>query len=533
VQYLCKIAKLPILSKKSSVILSAVLVLLALAGITLILWATKPYFIGVSPDSAKYISCARSLLEGNGYTIYNGNRYIFWPPLYPSLLAVLGLTGIEPLEGSRYINAFLFGLIIYSSGLLFMAGSRKSYLAIMGCICTLLSYPLTLVCSMAWSEPLFILLVVMFIIYLAKFLENVRLPILFIFSTVAAFACLQRHSGITLIMTACAVIIVFMKNRSLFQRLKYATISTVIAITPLAFWFLRNYIQTSTLTGGKAPSRFSAIENIKSTLYVVSEWFCSGAVSLKILFVLLMCTILVSFIALAKFWNTKKGSGTTTTLWCAAAFAVVYTFFIIVTSSIIAFDTIDHRILSPLYIPLLAILLAVIDKVLNTFGQNRSIANIVASVLFVAWFFFNPCQVTLTYISEMNKKGTGITSRRWVTSPLIEWLRKNPLEGHFYSNNPDALYILTDISARRSPVRSSYNSNRGTGVNGENLFKRYPALDGGLLVWFDSNPFKFHFTPDELKGMCHLVPINEFSDGIIYRIKRSKNTKSAIRDLNL
>jgi hypothetical protein len=229
--YASSLAPVATLSKKSSVILNVMLVLLALAGITLILWTTKPCGIGLSPDSVEYISCARSLLEGNGYTIYNGNRFILWPPLYPSLIALLGLTGIEPLEGARYINALLFGLIVYSSGLLFMACYRKSYLAITGCICVLLSYPLTFVCSMAWSEPLFILLVVMFIIYLAKFLENVRLPILFIFSTVAAFACLQRYCGTTLIITACAVIIVFMSLNLCFLSFIFP-ISTFTNITP-------------------------------------------------------------------------------------------------------------------------------------------------------------------------------------------------------------------------------------------------------------------------------------------------------------
>src|SRR3990172_3099143 len=90
------------------------LALVALCGgaIILLLVVTR-WGIGLSPDSAIYIAGARSLLEGHGISFPLGagrwQPITAWPPFYSIVLAVLGLPGVDPWIGARFLNAVLLG----------------------------------------------------------------------------------------------------------------------------------------------------------------------------------------------------------------------------------------------------------------------------------------------------------------------------------------------------------------------------------------------------------------------------------------
>jgi len=93
-----------------------VLIIFSLIGMTLVFIGTCKYGTGLCPDSVRYISTARNLLSGNGYVKYDGSLFMRWPPLFPTVLAILGLLGIEPLDGARFVNIAAFGLIIFAFG---------------------------------------------------------------------------------------------------------------------------------------------------------------------------------------------------------------------------------------------------------------------------------------------------------------------------------------------------------------------------------------------------------------------------------
>jgi hypothetical protein len=67
--------------------------------VVLVLVSTSQHGVGISPDSTCYISAARSVLAGKGYLNALEAPFVHWPLLFPSILALLGVTGIGPLEG--------------------------------------------------------------------------------------------------------------------------------------------------------------------------------------------------------------------------------------------------------------------------------------------------------------------------------------------------------------------------------------------------------------------------------------------------
>src|SRR5262245_36042527 len=85
----------------------AILFAFAFSGAVLILAATARYGAGLTPDSGCYVSVARNLAAGRGLVPHSGSPFVEWPPLYPLLLALPALGGIEPIAAARVLNAVL------------------------------------------------------------------------------------------------------------------------------------------------------------------------------------------------------------------------------------------------------------------------------------------------------------------------------------------------------------------------------------------------------------------------------------------
>ena len=107
---------------------------------------------GVSPDSVIYIETARSLLAGNGFSA-EGKPMTHYPPVYPLLLAVVGLFNHgDVVHAGRLIGALLFGVNLALLGLALLAWSnRGSSAAAWGMLVFLASAPI--IKTHPWRGP--------------------------------------------------------------------------------------------------------------------------------------------------------------------------------------------------------------------------------------------------------------------------------------------------------------------------------------------------------------------------------------------
>ena len=73
--------------------------ILATAGAILVYLSNVNYGSALTSDSIGYIGLARNLIEGIGFLNYNGEYFVYQPPLYSMLLALIGkFIGNDPLQ---------------------------------------------------------------------------------------------------------------------------------------------------------------------------------------------------------------------------------------------------------------------------------------------------------------------------------------------------------------------------------------------------------------------------------------------------
>ena len=504
---------------------------------------------------------------------------MYWPPLFPTLLAGLYLVGIDPLDGARFLNAGICGFIVFCSGLLFMKTIRNAFLLVFGFLMILFSGPLLSVCNYAWTEPLFILLAIVSFLYLAQFLRNEQWSSLVLFSCCAALACLARYIGVTVVLAGCTAILIFMRQGSFLKRLKYAVFSAGLALAPLAAWCIRNYTINSTLTGGRNPGDLPVIWNVWLCLKTIAEWFIPDILPPSLTKPAVLMNIVSGMVILLMFFRLKAANKSrpsakyllaaygfiaiyllflfkTLALWfiphlgpsflkvpllentvfgiviialffwllaghearpsakellATYSFLIIYSLFLIVAASTAGFDPINSRLLCPVYVFLVCAALAAGDRLAALAGQKQKKYVWLVFTLLAVWFISWPCRTSLSMMSMQHNAGTVFSNRTLQQSPLLEWLRRNPLEGTIYCNAQLVIYLYTGIE--------SYDSTNKPHDVIDAFKKSLSPSKAICLIWYTNNPEGALYTHDEIAAQLPFETVKKFPDGAVLRLR--------------
>ncbi|MGH7858784.1 MAG: hypothetical protein ACREQY_15770, partial [Candidatus Binatia bacterium] len=248
--------------------------ILGVVGAAVVWISTGRYGPGLTPDSVGYVSAARNVAAGHGLVLYNGSAYIDWPPLYPLLLAALArTTGADPIAVARALHAVLFALVIGGTWALLARDLRvRRPLALIGAAAVLTAPPLLKASVMAWSEVLFIALVVAFLLVAGSWRRRPRTPALVGMSVLAALGCLTRYAGIAFLLTGGFVILVT-RRRHWRQAVFDSLVFGAVASYPLALWLARNLTLSGFAFGPRAPSDAGLGEIATLLFSTIAVWF--------------------------------------------------------------------------------------------------------------------------------------------------------------------------------------------------------------------------------------------------------------------
>lgn len=504
------------------------LIILSITGFVLVMLFTKLYGTAVSPDSIFYISTARNLAEGNGLISFDGAPLILWPPLYPIILAIPDIIfNIDPLVSSPVINALIFGFTIFFSGLLFnrYLVSTPVY-PLLGATMVLFSPVLQDLSTKAWSENLFILLIIIFLFYLDNYLNKKKFYALIIISITAGLAYLTRYIGIVLLLTGFIVIILHPWDK-LKKRLVSAIIFSLIAVLPVILMVVRNYLLNGLPMGVRSIGQTTLFQNLILLFNTIISWsyFPPKSISGRIIILLALITILILFSRFINKDSFRKIKDRIILSFPIFAFIIIYLVFILYSTTKYLLDPIGVRFLSPIYIPVCLVFLLIIDLLLDPVRDHKS--NKIVNTIFITglaiWIILYPMKGTFRKTIYWMEYGTGgFTSTEWNNSPLIKYMKVFPLkqDQKVFSNEPEILYIQTNIisfpdiitvkAGTDDLIKESDKSHLDSIISSNDVF-----------VWFRKYSESYPVTKEQLDNSSNLKNIIQLEDGAVYTLLKN------------
>jgi len=488
------------------------LILLAVIGTFIVLKAT-PDGLELSDDSIAYIAGARSILAGNGYRemwLESNGPVTHFPPGFSSVLAFLGLFGLDPLRGTRFVNALLFGINTGLLGILVWRMTPSLTAGLVAAGLFLVSGDMLQVHMVAMSEPLFIFLSLlsfwMFDLYFELPPSSVGRGIsgewwwLVACGAFAGMAYLTRYAGLALVATFIFVICILRTS----WRKRFTSIGIFLAgFLPFALgWALRNRIITDNVTNRSFFWHPITPDNVKLGVYTfssflipVESWrralskqpFLLEGLIILIIGVVFAWTLRWVWIYIAKPRQASaliRGGKESREVISFTTGVYIFAYLASIVASMTMFDAATKfklRILAPVFVGLLILLVA-----FGIWMRKKYRPLVIVATIFIFALSIYKQSVTFAHWSQ---GGLGYASFQWYDSEAMAYLRDLPEGVSIYTNEPAAVYLYTGRGAKVLPTRyDTATAQERTGYEESLLAVQNDVMQGRAVVaLFDGN----------------------------------------------
>jgi hypothetical protein len=464
--------------------------------------------VGISPDSIMYASAANNIQAHFTLITFNKTPLVFFPVFYPFFLGVIQfITKVDSFTAGSVINSCLFATVILITGWLlakFITHSRIYKWLIL--IAIILSPALLEIYSFLWSETLFILEVMLFILNYHHYLQKQTTNRLLIIALVAALACITRYAGITLIGTG-ALMLLLDNKLTLNKKIKHILLFCFLSASLLAINLIYNRLSAGLSTGTREPSITSLGENMYYAGTVFSDWGALGsfadhyAVPITAVIIFLLIGILI-FKALKGQINSYEN--------IIIAFTIVYGLFIILLATFSRFERINSRLLSPMFIPLLISSTSWVPDVLKMVkSKAKYVLSGLAIIMMLAFEYFTLKIDLDRYDDQMDYGVPGYSDDSWNTSPFVEFLRSHKHifkpDVPIYTDADEAVYFFTGMSSTIVPHHFFQK-------HVDDFFK----VKHYYYIWFKTLDNKELINIHDIQKVEKLKLLYDLKDGAIY-----------------
>ncbi len=441
--------------------------LIALSALGVLLYST-PEGLGLSDDSIGYIAGARSILSGQGYReawLASNGPVTHFPPGFSSLLALIGLSGLDPLRGARFLNALLFGANAFLLGIIGWRMTRSQIAGVVLALLFTVNASLFNTHAVAMSEPLYIFFSLVAFLTFSKYYEaysgvqelapasGSKLPdSTWLISTgvLTALTYLTRYAGLALLATFLVALILLHDTWK--KKLISAGIFLASFMPLILAWSLRNKLVADNATNRTLVYHPLSAENIETGIYNLSAFFIPVETwrrevtkdpNVFIGFLSLITLALLIWVVdkgLKKFLQPASGRPEVLSFTNAL---YVFGYLASIISSMMLFDASTKfklRILSPVYVALL-ILLVLFGTWLWSKRTFLWRGLVVIATLFIFVFSFYDIS---SVVKKLHKSGQGYASFQWYDSKAMDFLSELPEGIRIYTNQPGPVYLYTN-----------------------------------------------------------------------------------------
>lgn len=388
-------------------------------------YATSKFGLLTTHDSGIYLNASKFLHTNNSLIDIWNNPLILYPPLYPLFLTIGEITGLT--YGMHYlvliINCFLVWKLCEQ---VFQTKLFKT-LSIISVITTL---PFFMAHLFYWSEGIYILLSLCFLLVSLHYLKRQTFKTLLLLASITALMPLQRLVGISLI---CYVSVFVFLVSDKATRIKKVVFVFLFSSSAILIWTVRNLI----LTGSAFENYASNIPNISiSQFYVplelLSTYFVPHTASFFINIGVTACVLLLIILV-------KK----TAPFRLISYYILFYILFIILIDVFKDVGTTNPdnierylSVVSPMVMILIFLALENIQK------TTLKLKPKVVALLFVLWFIY-PSYRMYKNVIKWHELGAGYSTSYWIDSKIVVWLNDKEPNGIVLSDNPTLIAALT------------------------------------------------------------------------------------------
>jgi len=465
--------------------------------------------VGLSPDSIMYASTATNIQAHGSLMTFNKTPLVFFPVFYPFFLGVIQFfSRVDPITAGATINSFLFAAVIFTSGWImskFITHSIIYKWLILAAI--ILSPGLLEIYTFLWSETLFILEVMFFIVAYHRYMQTHTTKWLLIIAVISAISCITRYAGVTVIGTG-GLLLLLDNELPIRKKIGHVLVFGFISISLLVGNLILNSVSTGLSTGTREPSITPFLKNLYYCGTVFCDWAALSANAYPYA-VLLASVILLGLISVLV-WKTLTGRINRYEN-IVIMFAVVYGLFIVISASISRYERINSRLLSPMFIPLLIACTCWVPDVLllvKSKWMKYGLSGI--AIIMMLAFEYSTYQVDWQRYDDENDYGVpGYSDDSWNKSEFVVYLKqhKNIFKPGIpiYTDANEAVYLFTGMSSELIPHK---------------FFKadvqKFYARKQFYLIWFDSlYNTELVNLPDIMKNK-KVVKIGAAKEGEIY-----------------
>ena len=501
-----------------------------------VLVRTSTYGAAVGNDSHAYLVRSLDFMAGGG------DLHGVQPPTFSLLLAFTALvSGAEPAECARWINAAAFGATIWVSGSWLQDRLRSRLLAAAATAALAVSIPLTDIASWVMTDALCVLFAMVFLTQIDAFLRRRGKGggrSLAFAAAGGGGAAAMRYVGVTAVLAGVLLLLLDQKRRAA-ARLRNAVVFGAAASAPLAALLANNWAHTGYLAGSARHYRSgqSILDSLSQAGRVLGEWAAPAGAALSLAGLAAaaaLAALLTAAVAARRRRAGAEGPETAFFVPSIWVFVVLYTAFLAAVAPFASGQGIDSRYLAPIHAPLALALAAFLDRLAAVDTGRRyaaakwvSVFALLAAVLAHAGLSARSGAAATRAALEHGYAGRAYNTAYWENFSLFRYFEERP-GGVRISDNSGGVF---EAAFDRSWLGKGGRGGEGLVVSripyggiGDFALWLAGAPEGSYVVWFNDfgyfgNRF-FDYAAADLRCLPGLKPVEETPDGLILRVDR-------------
>lgn|GEM_PF-5121359 len=449
-------------------------------------------------DSVAYLGLGINLLSGKGFVTVAGDWCSDWPPLYPFALGLSRLFTHDSVLAIGIVGGLCFGTTMLFSYLWLGKLTKSITIRFVAAVVMAFSAPMTHLANSGFSETLFVPLSIASLYFTACSLDSGSRKSLLAAACAAVLCCLARYIGAVVIAAGFFAILTSSRNpgnKKLFDSILYITVSTI----PVLLWCGVNKALTGAWMGNRILGSHTLIQCIRALFASIQAAFVNNYLS-----IILASASLLGLAAMVK--NQKHSN--LAFLSIGAYFILFYTALLLWSSSTYSIDMIDDRLTYPLFVPLIAVSIGLIEC-LRT-ALNKAGARCVTAL--TAAFFV---MVTVYALQVPQVPEGGYLSSEWQNSSTLAYVRSKTFTDPLFTNDSSATYLFGHKGAEC--IADATDSPTMPYVEG--VITGIPSQS--YVIWLYNGLEPDNFNAAVLKSKCDIRIVAKFDDGVIFQRKGS------------